>query len=37
MGSKLIIPISIINKYKISDDNIKLLKLKYQYLKITNS
>ncbi len=34
MGTKLIIPISVIDKYKISTDNIARLKLKYQYLMI---
>ncbi len=34
MGTKLIIPISIISKYKISADNIARLKLKYTDLKI---
>ena len=34
MGLKLSIPISVIDKYKISADNIARLKLKYQYLKI---
>ena len=36
MGTKLIIPLSIIDKFKISEDNIARLKLKYQYLTITN-
>ena len=34
MGTKLIIPSSIIDKFKITADNISRLKLKYQYLKI---
>ena len=34
MGTKLNIPISIIDKYKISADNIARLKLKYTDLKI---
>ena len=34
MGLHLIIPLSIIEKYNISDDNITRLKLKYQDLKI---
>ena len=34
MGTKLIIPSSILEKFKISDDNIARLKLKYQYLVI---
>jgi len=34
IGTKLIIPISIIDQYKISADNISRLKLKYSDLKI---
>jgi hypothetical protein len=34
MGTKLIIPSSILEKFRISDDNIARLKLKYQYLII---
>ena len=34
MGTKLIIPSSILEIFKISDDNIARLKLKYQYLVI---
>jgi hypothetical protein len=34
MWTKLIIPSSIITKFKITVDNIARLKLKYQYLKI---
>lgn len=36
MGTKLIIPSSILGKFKISDDNLARLKLKHQYLTITN-